>query len=401
LFESGKEEEGSGLKKKIALLVPVLLLTVWICTGCWDRREIIDVAIVMITGVDEGPKPGIYRVHAHIAEPIRIGGPGESGSGQKKKEPVTHIVTEGRNIDEARSNAERMLSRDLVTSHRRVYLIGEALARQGIQDILDQISRSPMNRLSTLLVVAENSKAGKLMDLQVPLENFDVELFRELSIRKTRIPTSLKDYFIASTTPGQQPVAISFTKTKDNKIMMSGIAIFRDNKLKGFVKGKEAVALTGMLGGKTGGSITIRISKVKGDLSIRLDRLVLRRKVAISKGEPKFTFQVQAVGRILDNRTNLDLSDPSIIEKLNKAFAEEMEKTYQTLFRRLQKDFRTDSSGMGAMIYKKYPDYWKRIEKEWPKMYPDQTINWQVSANITGVGSIGAQLFIPENEVKK
>lgn len=389
------------MKRKLASLVPALLLTVWICTGCWDRREIVDVAIVMITGVDEGQKPGIYRTHAHIAEPIRFGGAGEAGSGQKRKEPVTHLVTEGHNIDEARAKAERMLPRDIVTSHRRVYLIGEALARKGIKDILDQISRNPMNRLSTLLVVAENTKAEKLMDIQVPLETFGVELFREYSIRKTRIPTSLVDYFIASTTPGQQPVTASFAKTKENKVMMSGIAIFRDNKLEGFVKGNEAVALTGMLGGKTGGSMTIRINKVKGDLSIRLDRLKLQRKVAIAKGEPKFTFQVEAFGRILDNRTNLDLSNPEIIRKLDKAFAEEMEKTYQSLFHRLQKEFRTDSTGMGALINKKYPRYWKRIEKDWPKMYPDQKIKWQVNAEITGVGSIGAPLFIPENEVKK
>ncbi|MGM0879814.1 MAG: Ger(x)C family spore germination protein [Bacillota bacterium] len=389
------------MKRKLASLIPVLLLTVWICTGCWDRREIVDVAIVMITGVDEGQKPGIYRVDAHIAEPIRIGGPGQSGSGQKQKEPVTHVVTEARNIDEARSKMERMLSRDIVTSHRRVYLIGEALARRGIKDLLDQISRSPMNRISTLLVVTEKAKAEKLIAQQVPLENFGVEHFRELSFRKTRIPTSLKDYFIASTTPGQQPITASFAKTKENKIILSGIAIFRDNKLEGFVKGKEAIALTGMLGGKTGGSITIRISQVKGDLSIRLDRLKVQRKVAISKGEPKFTFQVKAYGRILDNRTNLDLSNPEIIQKLNKAFAEEMEETFQSLFRRLQREFRTDSSGMGAMIYRKYPGYWKRIEKDWPEMYPDQTIKWQVSAKITGVGSIGAPLFIPENEVKK
>lgn len=389
------------MKRKISLLVPVLLLTVWICTGCWDRREIVDLAFVMLTAIDEGQTPGFYRVHAHIAEPTRIGGPGQSSTGQKQKEPVTHLVTETRNVDEARSNMEQMLSRDIVSSHRRIFLISEALARRGIKDLLDHISRSPMNRISTLLVVAENTKAEKLIDQQVPLENFGVELFRELSFRKTRLPTSLKDYFIASTTPGQQPIAASFATTKENEIILSGIAIFRDNRLEGFVKGKEAIVLTGMLGGKTGGSITIRLSQVKGDLSIRLDRLKVQRKVAISKGEPKFNFQVKAFGRIVDNRTNLDLSNPEVIRKLNKAFSEEIEETFQSLFHRLQKDFRTDSTGLGAMIYKKYPGYWKRIEKEWPEMYPDQTIKWQVSAKITGVGSIGAPLFIPENEVKK
>jgi germination protein, Ger(x)C family len=389
------------LLRTLALLVPVWLLIAWICTGCWDRREIVDVAIVMITGVDEGQKPGTYRVHAHVAEPIQLGGPGEAGSAQTKKEPVTHLVTEGRNIDEARAKAERMLSRDIITSHRRVYLIGESAARKGMKDILDQISRNPMNRLSTLLVIAENTKAEKLMDTKVPLETFDVELFREFGLRKMRLPTSIKDYFIAATTPGQQPLAASFAKSKENKIMMSGIAIFRDHKLEGFIKGKEAIALSGMLGGKMGGSITIRIPQVKGDLSIHLDRLQLRRNVTILKGEPEFTFEVRAFGRVLDNRTNLDLSNPSIIQKINKASSEELEHTFKSLFHRLQKQFRADTTGMGTMIYKKHPGYWKRIEKDWPQMYPDQTIKWQVRTEITGVGSIGAPLFIPDNEVEK
>ncbi|WP_410512849.1 Ger(x)C family spore germination protein [Paenibacillus sp. BR2-3] len=388
------------MKCRLFFLLPVLLLTVWTSTGCWDRKEIVDVAIVMLTALDEGQKPGTYRAHALVANPIQLGGPAQPSSGSSEKEPVAHIVTEGRNIDEIRFKAERILPRDIETSHRRVYIIGDSLARRGIEEVLDQISRNPMNRISTLLTVAEGMEADKLIDRQVTLETFAMEQFRELAQRKANVPSTLKDYFIAATSPGQQPITVSYGET-GKKVGVTGIAIFRDNKLKGYVKGREAIALTALLGGKVSDSIAIPAPNAEGELSLHLKQLKVRRKVVFSKGEPVISFDVKASGLIMDNRAQLDLSDPSMIQKLDKVFAEEIEDTYRSLFQRLQKELRADSAGLGAMIYRKNPKYWKRIEKDWMEMYPEQTINWKVSAQITGVGSVGAPIFLPENEVKK
>ncbi|MDQ0196589.1 Ger(x)C family spore germination protein [Paenibacillus wynnii] len=388
------------MKRRLFFFVPVLLLTASISTGCWDRKEIVDIAIVMLTALDEGQKPGTFRAHILVANPIQIGGPGQSSSGSSQKEPIAHIVTEGRNIDEIRFKAERSLPRDMETSHRRVFIIGESLARRGIKEILDQISRNPMNRINTLLAVAEGMEAAKLVNRQVTLETFAMEQFRELAERKAHVPSSLKDYFIASTSPGQQPIAVSYNEI-GNKVGVTGIAIFRDNKLKGFVKGMEAVALTALLGGKVSDSITIPAPNKEGGLSLHLEHIKVRSKVAFSKGEPIISFDVKASGLIMDNRAQLDLSDPSMIQKLDKVFAKEIEDTYRSLFERLQKDLRADSAGLGAMIYRKNPKYWKRIEKDWMELYPEQTINWKVSAQITGVGSFGAPIFIREDKVKK
>lgn len=388
------------MKRRLFFLLPVLLLMASISTGCWDRKEIVDVAIVMLTTLDEGQKPGTYRAQILVANPTQLGGPGQSSSGKNQKEPVTHVVTEGRNIDEIRFKAERILPRDIDTSHRRVYIIGESLARRGIEEVLDQISRNPMNRISTLLAVAEGVEANKLVDRQVTMETFAMEQFRELYERKAQVPSTLKDYFIAATSPGQQPITVSYGEM-GNKVGVTGIAIFRDNKLKGFVKGKEAVALTALLGGKVGESLTIPVPNAERDLSLHLEHIKVQSKVAFSKGEPIISFDVKASGLIMDNRAQLDLSDPSMIQKLDKVFAKEIEDTYRSLFERLQKDLRADSAGLGAMIYRKNPKYWKRIEKDWMELYPEQTINWKVSAQITGVGSFGAPIFIPENEIKK
>ncbi len=184
-----------------------------------------------------GKKAGTYRVHMHLVDPKRLVGSGQAAQG--KERPIEIFTVEGRNLDETRFIAEQMLPRDINTTHRRVLCIGESLARRGIKEVLDQISRNPQNRLNTMLIVAENTKAAPADRFPFTMETFGSEIFREIVNRKLHTPTTLRDFFIGSTTPGQQPIAVSFTSTKQNKITASGIAIFNDNKLSGFVKGMK------------------------------------------------------------------------------------------------------------------------------------------------------------------
>ncbi|QYR20748.1 Ger(x)C family spore germination protein [Paenibacillus sp. sptzw28] len=383
-------------------LIPAFLvlgLSAALTSGCWDRKEILDVAIVMITAVDEGSKPGTYRAHAHMVDPKRLvsaGSPAQGGAAQ----PIVHVPTEGRNINEARSKAELSLPRDIMSSHRRVFLMGESLARKGVAEVLDQISRNPQNRLNAIIAIAENSTAEKMIDLKFTMETFGAEVLRELTIRKARIPTSIKDFYIASTTPGQQPVAVSFVEQK-GKISISGIAIFKDYKLVGFLKGLEAGALNGLLGGSPRSNVMLRVPGSKGDISIQVSDLKARGKVDFRNGKPVFTFRFKVAGKVLDNGTNIDLSNPQNVEKVNKVFSDKMERACNSMFARLQHEYKADSAGLGAMIYRKDSGYWERIEKRWPSMYVKQKVICQVETTITNVGSIGAPLYIPEKEVKK
>jgi Ger(x)C family germination protein len=287
-----------------------------------------------------------------------------------------------------------------MSSHRRVFLVGESRARRGVAEVLDQISRNPQNRLNAIIAIAENSTAEKMIDLSFTLETFGAEVLRELTIRKARIPTSLKDFYIASTTPGQQPVAVSFVQQR-GKISVSGIAIFKDHKLVGFLKGLEAGALNGLLGGKPRSNVMLRVPGHEGDISIQVSSFKARGKVDFSKGKPVFTFRYKVAGKVMDNGSNIDLSNPQNVDKVNQLFTDKIERTCNSMFACLQHEYKADSAGLGAMIYRKNSGYWERIEKQWPSMYTKQKVICKVETTITNVGSIGAPLHIPEKEVKK
>ncbi|REK76788.1 Ger(x)C family spore germination protein [Paenibacillus paeoniae] len=374
--------------KVLALIICMLLLP-----GCWDRKEIVDQAIILTTTIDVGKSPNKYLFHSHIAEPKQLGGEGQSGTeAQTGKSSIAHMRIEARSIDESRFIAENMLSRDIVTSHRRVLIIGEALARQGIEEFLDQVSRNPKNRINTLLIISKNMPAYQLLDVNIPLEALPQEAFYEIAVRKAHTPTSLRDYFISSTTPGVQPFALAYTK-KFGKISFNGLAIFQDHKLIGFLNVDETQAFTSLLGKRSVAGVMLKFPEQEGGVSVMISKIKVARHVSIVDHKPQFSFKVKAEGQVTDNTANVDLFSPKILNQLNKQFEKEIQRHYTTLFHTLQKKFGVDSAGLGAMIYKKYPNYWNAISKEWNTMYREQKIQWDIQAEITNVGAIGPPLY--------
>lgn len=368
-------------------------------TGCWDRKEVLDVAILMAATLDLGDKPGTYTSTVHLVDPKFLYSPGQPS--QSKDRPIEKLIQVGRNVDENRISLEWILPRDLVPSHRRVFVIGESLAKHGIKDALDQLARNPKSRLNTYLVIAEGSRGEQLLDLPWTIESFGSEVFKEIIDRKMSVPTKIKDYYVASTTPGQQPVIASFSRNAQNRVQLSGVAIFNQNKLVGYVKKEEAALLVGMLGGKSMMSFTVSIPDTNENLSIQLTDLKLKPQVKLRNDKPEYTFNIKVNGKITDNRTNLDLSNPKNLVIINQCFSQYIEKHFESLFTKLQKDYQTDSIGLGAMVYRKNPKYWRRIEKDWPEIYPVVDVLLHVKGQVTEVGTIGAPLYLPSEEVQK
>jgi spore germination protein KC len=78
-----------------------------------------------------------------------------------------------------------------------------------------------------------------------------------------------------------------------------------------------------------------------------------------------------------------------------------MEQCAKQAIKKMQ-SYQTDSLGIGTEIYRKNPDLWDQIEKDWEsKMFPQLQVEVVAEANIRQVGMMGPQLQLPEQEVKR
>lgn len=135
---------------------------------------------------------------------------------------------------------------------------------------------------------------------------------------------------------------------------------------------------------------------------MQIIKLKVKPELHIRGNEPSFVMNVSVTGKLLDNRTNADISDPVYIDQMGVALEKEMKRVYESLFEKLQRQYKVDSAGLGTMIYRKKPKLWKKMEKDWQEeLYAEQKIDWRIDATIGSVGSAGANLFLPESELKK
>src|SRR5690606_30037806 len=152
-------------------------------TGCWDKVEINDQAIITATAFDKDDNGQIdLTLQIFIPKSFSTGGTGSPGSAG----PVTFITSQkGDNIADALSKIQGKLSRKLFWGQCKVFIFGEEVAKSGIGNHVDYLLRQPQPRERGLLFVA--NKAKKVLEMPAVLERYSSEGIKEQSKLTTGI----------------------------------------------------------------------------------------------------------------------------------------------------------------------------------------------------------------------
>ncbi|MFD1904480.1 hypothetical protein ACFSQ7_11080 [Paenibacillus rhizoplanae] len=148
-------------------VLPVLLLvfSLAVLPGCWSSKELNELAVVMALGIDTAPQG--YAVSAQVLNSGEArNNKGESG----KSLPVLTYKATGQTVPDALQHILSAAPHALYLSHIRVLVLGEELARQGVSDIMDFITRNHQLRSDFFLVVAKHSLASDILEINTSFE---------------------------------------------------------------------------------------------------------------------------------------------------------------------------------------------------------------------------------------
>lgn len=150
-----------------ALLLCLILLP-WLLAGCWDHRELEEMAFVMAIGLDRGEQAEL-KLSALIAIPAKQAGDGGGGAGQR----VMFTTVQASGLMDAFALMDSYIDRQVSFAQASLIIWGEDLARAGIVPSLEPLTRYNAFRRDMRIMVARRQEAGELLQNLKPVLEAD------------------------------------------------------------------------------------------------------------------------------------------------------------------------------------------------------------------------------------
>ncbi|AGB42433.1 germination protein, Ger(X)C family [Halobacteroides halobius DSM 5150] len=379
-----------------------LIISLLVLSGCAQKQEVDQLGIVILTAVDLDEKSGKYEVIVQMISPEKAGG--------GVKNQIWAASATGDTVMRAAKNLRAKIPKKIVWFHSNLIIIGEAVARQGLGKVIDFFARNQEIRYNSLFVVTEG-KAANVLDTNPRFEDSlaqEIEgIYRNykswagtyaLNLKQMLVRLANKQYdevtgrlttYIPDVAPEGTYKQESLVKgTSKKTVAMSGMAIFKKGKLKGWFNRPETrgyLWITGEM--KRGMLIGVRpMEKKKFSVDILEENTKLT--PILSNGQIKFRLEIKAGVKISEQIKGINLTKHKNIAKTEKLIAEQIKDDIKAALEKAQYKYEADIFGYGPAIYRKYPEKWQKIKKEWHQIFPTVETNIKVKVTIKRLGMI-------------
>lgn len=379
----------------------VLLILSLVLTGCWDRRELNEIAITLALGIDKVDEE--FQLTAQVVVPSEVSMKQSSG-----RSTVTLFQATGETIFEAFRKMTIDSPRKIYPGHLRMLVIGEELAKAGVGESLDLLSRDWELRSDFYVVVAKDKTAAEILNVTTPIESIPAnKMFNTLKTSEENwavtkgvtldellgdFITDGKDAVLTGIQVfGNQEVGSSKQNvesiTPAAQIQYDYLAVFRQDKLVGWLNESESKGYNYIIDSVKSTVASISCPE-EGKVSIEVINSKSELKGKINKGEPEVNVTIEVEGNVGEVECHIDMKDTKTIDALEKSYEKELKEIVHQTIETLQKQYKSDIFGFGQAIHRSNPKTWKKIKNQWDEEFTELTVNVEVDMKIRDTGTV-------------
>ena len=407
--------------------------------GCADSNEPNNIAYVTAVGIDRSKNnKENYDITFQIAKPTQISG-GASEEGGKGGEIIQNITVEAPTIYAGIETANFILSKMISLSHVKLFVFSEEIAREGISDITETMTRSEEIRPNVYLAVAKNSSKEYLESVKPSAEinpakyyqaKFDKEIlggipkctnnsfyfYQKTSEKNAVMPIASKlenksedikteennesqgEYNIPVENKEQKNAPVNESSfeykikdykagqvaiTEENESEIMGMALFSGDKMIGELGSIDTLMYNIITNRFEHGYVTFASEKTEKPITIFLKR-TNKTKIYYNKKEEKAKINLFLEGEFIS------LPSDYITEKDTKNFEKEIKSAFYKGFNdfsyKLQNEFKSDILGIGLSAKTGFLTYDEFIDYKWQEKYPEIDVNFNINFKIERTG---------------
>lgn len=382
----------------------VLVICSFLLGGCWDRTEVNDLAIITAASIDKEKNHEI-RLSIQVFNPRELSS-GQGGTSSGGGELTAVYSGTGVNISDAMSKVQAKLPRKIFWGHCKVFIFGEAAAKEGMGEHIDFLIRHPGPRNRAYLYVSKG-QAKEALALKAVLERSSAEALREFASMHIGMAVTLVDYRNMLKSESETiavPMVENGGKLQSavdiqTRPILVGTALFKKEKMIGHVSPKVTRGIMWLRNEVTQAAITIKPPHVDGLVSVIPSHSQSKLIPVIKNGKWMMIVKIDTEGDIVENGTLLNLMNPDFNQIVQKAVRDDIEARIKYSLQTLQKEVKLDVANFAGAFHRKYPKEWEQAKDRWNEIFPTLEVKTQINVKIRRPGLISAPAGVPDEDV--
>ena len=376
------------MSKKIFLLLIIILLT-----GCYDHKELNTIAILTATEINKIDDE--FIVNAQVVNPQS---PDKTTIVQA---PFIVYVGKGKTIQEAYRQIKLESSRYLYANHMQIIIINEKVAKEDITEIIDFYQRNPAFRTEFNVLIGKNDN---ILTITTPIDTTssssiletletsnkylgvnNIVTFNEFTNMVLNPNNEVILPSIEAINYDEEGTTIKNTETSKIKTTykLDNLAVFKDNKLKGYLTKEESITFNMIKNNVKNTIITYECEKNK---YMTLEVVTSKSKISIKNQE--INIKLELTGNINESNCNIKLDNEKELKTLKKNLQTYLKENTQNDINNIRKKYNSDIFGFLDIIYKQDYNTYKKVKNNWEETFKNLKINVSTNIEITGKGNL-------------
>ena len=359
--------------KKILFVIPIIFML----SGCYNHKELNDLAIVSAIAISEDDSSGDFKVQVQVVNPKK-----DQDTSSSNEPDFIVYKSEGKSLQEAFRYIIKESPKKIYGNQIQILIVDESIAKDNFPKIMDFLARDPEIRNEFNVLV---SKDDDILEVLTPLDKLSSQNIVE-SLKANgkylgydNIVTFndvISDYqndnielAIPSVKVTGDPKAGSDEESIESSeaaasVSLSTIAVFKDNKLVGYLSEKDSLAYNFVMGNVSG---TIIRSDFKNDDYIVNELLQVSSSTDIDVKDNKVTVTVKGKSAIAEVNYDINLKKEKNIKKVQNKLNSDIEKLIKNSIKDTITKYNSDIYGFKDLYYKTDPKKFNTIKDKWYK----------------------------------
>ena len=388
------------MKRKTIAALLALVVHALVVAGCWDRTEVNDLAIITAAGLDLTEDREleitvkIYLTSPSSQQEMQFG----AGGGGIGLSVVR--AAKGKTMADAVSKLQEVISRDVFWGQDEVFIFGERLARAGIAEPLDFLTRHPAPRERANVFVSKG-RARDVLELNPRIDRSIADALKEMAGNRTGLDITLKELeqMMAGKSKAAVIPMVEIVPKGDNQssfAFIRGTAVLKNGRMIAYADDHVTRGIMWLRNEVREDTVTVSPDDGEGHVSVKFLRNRVRLIPHIDGDRWSMTVRIDGQDEIIENTTNLDYSIPKHIGSLQAALENDINERIRHALRMAQEKWNADVFRFADAFYRKYPKEWKRSMARWDEIFPKVEVTLQTGMTVRKPGLVGKNIFKPD-----